>query len=229
MEDKLIVHISGPSGSGKSTLGNKLKEHFKDKIIVKDLDELLDDYFAVHFGTDSTHNLGDINEESYQEYINNYISEQTKPIVFVGLNDNFVDFYPTRKDIYYDVYAKYKYYIDIGDDIIIKQKCMRFLENVKNDANMMDKIINDNEKFIDEMIIAVNTECNREFIMKWNNKWKYYYRSHWYRFMDRDEIYEDVTNILQRALTEGGRKKSKKNVRKYKRRKTQRKYKKKIA
>lgn len=227
MEDKLIVHISGPSGSGKSTLGNKLKNHFKDKIIVKDLDELLDDYFAAQFGTDSTHNLGDVNEESYQEYINNYIKEQSKPIVFVGLNDNFVDFYPTRKDIYYDVYAKNKYYIHIDDDVIVQQKCTRFLENVKKDTNMMDKIITDNEKFIEDMIIAINTECNKEFIMKWNNKWKDYYRSHGYRFMDREDIYEDVKNMLQQNLNKGGRKKSKKNDRKYKSRKTKRVYKKK--
>ena len=39
--DKLIIHISGPSGAGKSTLGNKLKTKFKDKIIVKDIDEFV--------------------------------------------------------------------------------------------------------------------------------------------------------------------------------------------
>ena len=32
--ENLIIHISGASGSGKTTLGNKLKEHFKSKIIV---------------------------------------------------------------------------------------------------------------------------------------------------------------------------------------------------
>lgn len=38
--ENLIIHICGASGSGKTTLGNKLKEHFKSKIIVKDLDDL---------------------------------------------------------------------------------------------------------------------------------------------------------------------------------------------
>ena len=61
--------------------------------------------------------------------------------------------------------------------------------------------------------------------MRWINKWKNDYRRWGYKFMDRDEIYEDVTNILQSVLT-GGRqqkyKKSKKN-RKYKIRKTRRK------
>jgi len=48
--ETLIIHISGASGSGKTTLGNKLKEHFKSKIVVKDLDELLDEHFVGYFG-----------------------------------------------------------------------------------------------------------------------------------------------------------------------------------
>ena len=76
--ETLIIHISGASGSGKTTLGNKLKEEFNSKIVVKDLDELLDEYFVYHFGKKTTYNLGDINEESYQEYIDNYIIKQKK-------------------------------------------------------------------------------------------------------------------------------------------------------
>ena len=36
----MIIHISGPSGAGKTTLGKKLKAYYKNKIIVKDLDDL---------------------------------------------------------------------------------------------------------------------------------------------------------------------------------------------
>lgn len=53
--DKLIIHISGASGSGKSFLGQKLTDLFGDKIIVKDLDELLDDYFAEHYDNNLNH------------------------------------------------------------------------------------------------------------------------------------------------------------------------------
>jgi uridine kinase len=35
--EKFVIHIAGASGSGKTTLGNKLKAHFKGKIVVKDL------------------------------------------------------------------------------------------------------------------------------------------------------------------------------------------------
>ena len=37
---KLVIHISGSSGSGKTTLGNKLKDTFGNKIVVKDIDDL---------------------------------------------------------------------------------------------------------------------------------------------------------------------------------------------
>lgn len=128
--NNLIIHVSGSSGSGKTTLGNKLKEKFGNKIIVKDLDELLDEHFVYHFGKNTTYNLGDVDEKSYQKYIDNYINKEDKPIIFTGLNDNFVDFYPKRKNIYYNLHTiNHKYYIDINDNIIIRQKCERFLNN----------------------------------------------------------------------------------------------------
>lgn len=105
----IIIHISGASGSGKTTLGNKLKKRFGNKIVVKDLDDLLDEHAREYFNKTPTHQgytLGDINEKAYQNYIDNYINKQNKPIIFVGLNDNFVDFYPKRKDIYYNIHAQ---------------------------------------------------------------------------------------------------------------------------
>jgi hypothetical protein len=51
--ENLIIHISGASGSGKTTLGNKLKENFKSKIVVKDLDELIDEFIQNYYGNKS--------------------------------------------------------------------------------------------------------------------------------------------------------------------------------
>ena len=48
--ETLIIHISGASGSGKTTLGNKIKEQFKSKIIVKDLDILRDEFIKEFYG-----------------------------------------------------------------------------------------------------------------------------------------------------------------------------------
>lgn len=225
--EKTIIHISGASGSGKTTLGNNLQTYFNNKIIVKDLDELLDDYFDEHFGKNSSHNLGDINEESYQNYIYDYIRKQTEPIVFVGLNDNLIDFYPFRKDIYYDVQAKYKYYIDIDDNLIVKQKCMRFLDRIKNDTDMMENIVTNNEDFMRQIIEKINIECNKEYIMQWINKWKIYYKNQGYEFMPREDIYDDIIKIINNNIL-GGRKKKiykkSKKILKHKYRKTQHKY-----
>ena len=68
--DKLIIHISGASGSGKTTLGNKLKQHFKSKIIVKDLDDLRGEfekkYKVVNY-------LKDFDSNMYQSFLDKYI------------------------------------------------------------------------------------------------------------------------------------------------------------
>ena len=40
----LIIHISGPQGAGKTTLGNKIKDKYDDRIYLKDLDDLYDEF-----------------------------------------------------------------------------------------------------------------------------------------------------------------------------------------
>ena len=193
---RLVIHVSGPSGSGKTTLGNKLKEIFGNRIVVKDLDKLLDEHLEDYFGKKSfTYN--DINEDAYQEYIDDYINKQNKPIVFVGLNDNFIDFYPKRENIYYNVHPDYKYYIDIDDSIIVKQKCLRFLDNIKEDVNLMNDLVSNNNKFIKQISKAINTECNAKYILKWVDKWKKDYAKQGYQFMSRENILKEVSKVLK--------------------------------
>jgi adenylate kinase family enzyme len=198
--DKLIIHISGASGSGKTTLGNKLKEKYKSKIIVKDLDDLLDEHFNDYFRGKTNFTYEDIDEKAYQEYINEYIYKQKKPIIFVGLNDNFIDFYPKRKKIYYNVHAQYKYYIDIDDNIIVKQKCLRFIDGIKNDTFTMENLISNNKQFIKTITIAIETECSKKFIINWINKWKKDYEKQEYKFMSRENIYKSVVKILNKKF-----------------------------
>lgn len=110
----MIIHISGPSGSGKTFLGTKLKQHFKNKIVVQDLDNLRDEFIKSFYGNKSwTY----IDEPEYQNYIDNYIKQQKKPIVFVGLNDNTI--FGKNKKLYYNVHSQHNYYIDIDDMTLI--------------------------------------------------------------------------------------------------------------
>ena len=57
----IIIHISGASGSGKTTLGNKLKEEYGNKIIVKDTDDLRRDFIKDFYG-DNRFDIIDKNE-----------------------------------------------------------------------------------------------------------------------------------------------------------------------
>ena len=111
---KKFIHISGASGSGKTFLGNQLKEQFGKKIIVKDLDELVDKFIKDFYGNKKwTY----IDENEYQKYIDTFIDKQKKPIIFVGLNDNnnpkVERFIQNKIKKYYDLHSQFNYYIDI--------------------------------------------------------------------------------------------------------------------
>ena len=189
--DKLIIHISGASGSGKTTLGNKLKEQFKSKIVVKDLDDLRDEFIKEFYGNKKwTY----IDENEYQSYIDSYINRQKKAIIFVGLNDNTV--YGKNKNLYYNVHSQYNYYIDIDDMIIVKQKCIRLLNDIQNDKMAMEDLINNNKVFVKKFSEAIKRECSAKETIKQNNKWKKDYEKQGYKSMQRENIYKSIVKLL---------------------------------
>jgi adenylate kinase family enzyme len=187
----LIIHISGASGSGKTTLGNKLKENFKSKIVVKDLDILRDEFIKEFYGNKIwTY----IDENEYQLYINDYVNKQKKPIIFVGLNDNTI--YGKNKNLYYNVHSQHNYYIEIDDMVIVKQKCIRLLNDIQTDKMAMEDLVKNNEKFVKKFTEAIKIECNAKQTIKQNNKWKKDYEKQGYKFMSRGNIYKSVVKIL---------------------------------
>ena len=190
--ENLIIHISGASGSGKTTLGNKLKEHFKSKIVVKDLDNLRDEHIKKTYNTSKGWS---IDEVKYQKFINEFIDKQKKPIIFVGLNDNILG----TKNIYYNVHSQYNFYIDIDDKIILKQKCIRFITDdlpSHFDNHVINDIMNNNEFFIKQITKLIKKECSMKGTVKLNKKWKTYYMKQGYKFMSRENIYKSVVKIL---------------------------------
>lgn len=185
----IVIHISGPSGSGKTTLGNKLKKKFGNKIVVKDLDNLRDEH------TNKTYDKTkpwSIDEVKYQKYIDDYVKNQKKPLVIVGLNDNPLG----KKNIYYNVHAQYKYYIDLDDKEILKQKCSRLLNDIQYDKIAMNDLINNNKTFIKNITFGINHECNLKDTIKANNKWKKDYNKQKYKFMSRNKIYNKVSKLI---------------------------------
>jgi hypothetical protein len=188
---KIIIHISGASGSGKTFLGNQLKELFGNKIIVKDLDTLRDEFIKIFYGDKKwTY----INEKEYQNFINTFIDKQKKPIVFVGLNDN--TRFGKNKGLYYDLHSHYNYYIEIDDMIVLKQKCLRLLDDIQNDVMAMKDLIKNNQHFVKMLSQAVKRECNAKETIKMNNKWKKDYEKQGYKLMSRENILKHVSNIL---------------------------------
>jgi uridine kinase len=192
--ETLIIHISGASGSGKTTLGNKIKEQFKSKIIVKDLDILRDEFIKEFYGNKKwTY----IDENEYQLYIDSYINKQKKPIIFVGLNDNTV--YGKNKNLYYNVHSQYNYYIDIDDMIIVKQKCIRLLNDIQTDKMAMEDLVKNNKKFVKKITEAIKIECSTKQTIKQNNKWKKDYEKQGYKFMSIKKIYNSIIKLLSKS------------------------------
>lgn len=192
--DYVIFHICGPSGSGKTYLGNMLKERYGDRIVVKDLDDLRDEFIRKFYGQSSWTYI-DVDE--YQNYIDNYIGKQRKPIIFVGLNDN-----PRGKNKrhYYDVHSTYNFYIDIDDMVVVKQKCLRLLNDIQNDEMALHDLMHNNQRFVKMFTGAIKRECNAKETIKMNNRWRKYYARKKYMFMPREEIFMQVSMILNHVM-----------------------------
>lgn len=199
--NNIIIHICGPSGSGKTYLGIKLKKYFKDKIVVKDLDTLFEEFMHKYYKNSNT-----FDEEKYQKYINAFIIKHiNKPIVFVGLNDNYVNFLVTykgkRKNIYYNLHSKYNYYIKLDDRIVAMQKCKRWIPIMKNVIdNGVYSMIYDTDTFVEIMGLLLKTHCNINQIIKLNNRWKRHYINSGYKYMEQKDILKDISNKLLRKV-----------------------------
>jgi len=190
----MIIHISGPSGSGKTTLGNKLKKKFGNKIIVKDLDDLRDKFIKSYYGEKR---WTFINVREYQKYINDYIKKHSKKlIIFVGLNDNTI--FGRDKELYYNVHSDYNFYIDIDDNVIIEQKCERFILEYLPEILKHNKkdITENNDVFIKRVTLSLKNECSALETKKLNKKWAKDYKNMGYIFLSRENIYKKVCSIL---------------------------------
>ncbi len=194
MKNKFVIHICGASGSGKTFLGNKLKEKFGNKIIVKDLDILRDEFIKKNYKNKWTY----IDEKKYQKYIDTFVKKQTKPLIFVGLNDNTI--YGKNKKLYYHLHSQHNYYIEIDDMTIVKQKCIRLFQDLQNDKTAMNDLINNNDHFIKMVTNAIKRECSAKETIKINSKWRKDYQKQNYKFMSRENIYKSVAKILNKII-----------------------------
>jgi hypothetical protein len=115
----LIIHISGCQGSGKTILGVKLKKKFGNSIYLEDLDNLNANF------TNQNQNKNPIT--NFQEYLNNYIqTNNDKPLILTGLTANkCVGLMDNKDNTFYKIDTKYKFFIDLDDETLLKQRFLR--------------------------------------------------------------------------------------------------------
>jgi thymidylate kinase len=185
----MIIHISGAPGSGKTTIGQKLKEHYKFKVIIKDLDDLFTEF--------KTLNTTKFSSKKYQIFINDFINKHNdKSIIFVGLNCNPV------KSKFYNLNPDYKFYIDLPVDINLKRYFLREYEVWTNcmqnrDKNILFNQLIDNEH---ELINGLKNSFTRTLKISEQKKFIMSFDAHYitenYQFLSCTEIYNEITKSI---------------------------------
>lgn len=184
---KLIVHISGPQGAEKTTLGNKIKEKYKNSIIVKDLDDLFDDF----------NNQNKIKD--YQHFIDNFIKNNSnKPLIITGLTAERCKGEMNNDDnTFYEINTEHKYLIEINENDILKQRFMRQVSKLnERKEKMFDAWLENNDEIQKKLFRFVN-------ISKWksnNVECNLIHKEHGYKSMNRDDIYDIVCELINKRL-----------------------------
>lgn len=180
-----IIHVSGSQGSGKTHLGDKVKLYYGDLIHVKDLDNLYYEFIQ----TDGT---------NYQMYVDNFIiKHKNKPILFVGLDSDVCLGPQTHKSkettLDVSVHAKHKFFINIDDDKILRQRFNRQIQKLYNNRDEFFDLWQKDPSNAQEKLIRYinlddwkdnNVECQKIYIKK--N----------YESLSYEEIFEKIKEIL---------------------------------
>lgn len=192
--EPLVVHVAGPSGAGKTTLGRRLKADFGDRIEVKDLDDLRAEFIAARYHGEP---FASFDKESYQAYIDKFVeSHKFLPLVWVGLNE--MPWW--HKGHFYNVHATHQYYITLDDETVLKQKCRRFLAGLADSEADMQYLVDHNERYLVNVTRALQVECNLQQTVTMNADWAKAFKSQGYQFGTRDEIAEDVSDVLNKQI-----------------------------
>ena len=197
---QIIIHICGASGSGKTTLGNKLKEAFGSKIIVKDLDDLFNEYVTKN----KIENLEII---TYEKYLSNYIKHQNsnKILILVGLNINLLNYRKRISNDYYKIIPNpiYKFYINLPIKIMLNARFERFwfffCNTLQKDKPKIFKdLIKNQTTTINEINDIVKEELDFTRAIIDTKMWDNYFRNADYKLYNRDKIFNIVSKIINK-------------------------------
>lgn len=213
---KLIIHISGSSGAGKTTLGLKLKKEYGDKIIVKDLDDLRDDFRKYHIDKGTSVKMFKKNfKKNYQSFLDDYIDKQKKILIITGINTyiNGEQFrykdHDWKVEYKLNTHADYKFCIKLSTDEILKQRWYReydmFIKFTCNDLkHSKDRLYeiykNHNESYkIGNIVPDLEWLFNRKLHEQHINNWNNFYEKEGYKFLTRENIFKAVSKIIDSA------------------------------
>lgn len=195
-DKNVIIHISGPSGAGKTTLGNQLKLHYGNRIVVKDIDDLRQEFIKHNYKNAKV--ISKFDKNKYQKYIDNFVSKYKIPLVFVGLNT--MPWW--HKGHYYNMHATHKYYIDIDTDLLFQQKCDRFLHDVftKHKKPVYDDLKTNEKETIKQLSLGLKIECSYKDISNTKKIWDRDYKSQGYISLPREDIFFEVSKIIRKYI-----------------------------
>lgn len=198
-KQRVIIHITGCSGAGKTTVGKRISKRFGNKVVVKDLDDLRAEYIAKRYASQRW-TWNDFDSKGYQAFLDQYIAKiiKPKPLVLTGLNQ----IYLHDKKLYYNIHATHRFYLDVPDTQVVKQKCLRFIKELQNIVKMehvVDDITNNNKRFVKLTNQGLVSQCGVKHITKLNTMWKKDYTKQKYTFLPPDDIYQAVSSVLART------------------------------
>jgi hypothetical protein len=189
----LVIHVSGAPGSGKTTLGRKFKQKFGNRITVKDIDDLRQQFMESFYHGKS---FTTFNNDAYQRYIDGFVkANKSKPVIFVGLNK--MPF--SSGDVLFNMHPKYKYFIDLDDETILKQKCKRALRQAAAKREL-EGLIRDNAEYIGFWTDIISRDCNLAEMKKQNDTWRRDYAHQGYKLMSPEAIERAVCTKLNAHL-----------------------------
>jgi ASC-1-like (ASCH) protein len=211
----IIIHIAGASGAGKTTLGLKLKNIYKNKIILKDLDNLRDEFTKFHLNKNTSVTIFEKNfKKNYQDFLNDYIKNHSnKILVITGINTYINDEHFKYKNHLFkikyilDTHADYKFCIDISPSNILKQRwyreynmyikytCEHLKKSIDAAYNIYmtasNKIVGVS-KIVPDLFWMMDRKLHIKHIKNWNK----FYKDEEYEFLSYNNIIKAINKLI---------------------------------
>lgn len=176
----VLAHIAGASGSGKTTLGNKLAAKYPFLYII-DLDNVFKNLPQMHpheWIKCKSDNDRLKYQEKYFEIAIQKIIDENDYVIFTGINKIFS--IPESKFI--ELHAKYKYYIDIPVEQIMRQRFERQLHIYNTNVDFFfDRMMNGKP-------IHIDVDSLKSKIIN-NEAYEYYCKNN-YKFLKNNFIFK---------------------------------------